>query len=140
MMGLSRSSKLALDNGSNARMEAVALPAHAADVLRGAHFLAVQFGQAIHKVRKPLRSLMLSAVPTLVERWIAQAEIRRKVNELGSQRSVTLDLFLRFAVRQGQVQHIARLERLAGDETHRRTLAQVGMERVDVFAQDDAPT
>ena len=107
---------------------------HPADVTRRPHFRAVQFRQPVDELLHPLRRFVFVPVPFFIQRQILQPEIRREVDDFSGEGGIMVDCFLRLAVREGEEQHVAGLERLARDELHRRPLAQLRMGRVDVFA------
>ncbi len=90
--------------------------AHAAHVLRVAYFVAMQFGQAVHKFADPVRRAMRFAVPFFVRRQITQAKIRAQIHDARRERGERLDALLRFAVRQRKEQHIAWLQLIGGGE------------------------
>ena len=82
-----------------------------------------------------LRRFVVVAIPLLVQGRISQPEIRREVNDFGREAEVAVYLLLRFAVGQGEEQHVARLKGLLADELQLRPFAEIWMLLINVLAR-----
>jgi hypothetical protein len=74
---------------------------------------------------------MRLAVPALVERGIAQAEVGGEVDHARRERREPIDRLHRAAVRQAEEQHVAGLELIERDEFQLARGAQVRVSEVD---------
>ena len=66
----------------------------------------MQLRQAVNELIQPLRGGVRLPVPLLINGRVFQAEISRKVDDLGRQFGVMVDLRLHLPMRQGQEQDI----------------------------------
>ncbi len=106
-----------------------------AGVVRRAQLVAVQLGQAIDEFLQPGGGSVRCAVPVLVVLRVVQTEVCRKVDDQRCGAGEPVDILLRLSVRQGQEEHVDRLERRRVAELEHRALAQVGMDLVEVFPE-----
>ena len=84
--------------------------AHAADVLRARHLLAVQLRQTVDETFEPFGMRVRVPVPAVVVRRVAQAEVAGQIDDaLGHPREL-VDALPRLAVRQRQEEQVARLQ------------------------------
>ena len=84
---------------------------------------------------QPARGFVRRPVPAFVILRAAQAEIGGEIDYLRRQACVLVDFLLRFAVRQGQEEHIAGLSLVRVAKFQGRLFAQVGMHLVYIFTQ-----
>ena len=78
---------------------------------------------------------MFLSIPLFVGYGIAQAKIRRQVDDPGSQFCILLDMALRLAVRLGQEQQVHRLQHGRIAEFELCLFPQVGMDLVHILPQ-----
>jgi hypothetical protein len=87
--------------------------AHAARVGRAAQIVAVEFGQAVHKTRQPLRRGVQVTVDRRILVGVTQPEIGAEIDQARGEGGVIINVSLRFAVRQREKEQIVGLQRVA---------------------------
>src|ERR1044071_2208607 len=107
--------------------------ANAAHVACLAYLFTIEFRQTVNEFFEPHGSNVLRTVPAFVNVSIAQAEIRRTINDAAGESAKAFYLARSVAVRQRENQNVARLKGRERGKAHVITPSQIRVNALDVL-------